>query len=243
VRRVLAAIDSGASSPGVLAVTRELCLLFDAEMDAVHVVEGGDEAARELARRAGVGLRLLRGDPESVLATESDAPGVVAVVAGTRGARHGRRPAGHVALALAASVSKLLVLVPLDGRRESALAVRDLLLAAAERQVEVDVLHVHAGDDLPPFDDHSTYGVEAWKREFVARHCPPEAGVGAHTRVGIPEEEVLGLASERSSDLVVLAWGRDLSPDRARIVREALKRAVVPVALVPRSAYVGGLGV
>jgi nucleotide-binding universal stress UspA family protein len=248
VGRVLAAIDATPAGRAVLGVAPRIGALFDADVDAVHVLENGGGAARAMAEEARIPLRCREGSVEEVLTLEGAAPDVEAIVIGTRGAQFGRRPAGHVALHLSGALPRPLVLVPpesatdyrlarilvpLDGSVGASESVRGLLAAASERNLDVEVLHVRDEAHLPAYEDHPRYEIQAWADEFVARHCPPESQVRLQVRVGVPAEEILRVAGESRVDLVVLGWSQDLTGDRGPVVREVLKRSVVPIVLLP----------
>ena len=107
----------------------------------------------------------------AALAEAGRAPEVVAVVLGARGVRSGRRPAGHVALELALSLPKPLVvvppdarlrkglrriLVPLNGRRTTAVALAETLMLASGQEIELVVLHVYDEEHDPALQRSTT---------------------------------------------------------------------------------------
>jgi len=108
---VLACIDNSAAARPVLALARALAPLFDAEVEAVHVVEDG-ETAREAARAFDVKIHTLHGDVVEALADAIREENVVAAVVGARGRPKGPRPAGHVALELAERADAPVLVVP-----------------------------------------------------------------------------------------------------------------------------------
>ncbi len=246
--KVIAALDNSAAARPVLATAAALARLLDAELEAVHVIEDGGTTARAVAEAAGVALRTLEGPELGRLVAACQEAEVSAVVAGTRGTPAGRRPAGHVALALIRALSKPVVvvppqastpprlgriLVPLDGTRQTAAALRSTIELARAPDTEVVVLHVLGAPSLPLFSDQPQHEAEVWTREFLARFCPCPDDVRLEVRVGLAEEAVLRVAAEVGADLIALGWSRDLSPGRAKVVRDALHRSDVPILLVP----------
>jgi nucleotide-binding universal stress UspA family protein len=245
---VVAAIDNTAAARPVLAAAAAFANLLDAEVEAVHAREDGERMARAAAEAAGVPLRTLPAPVVAALQEEAGTADVAAVVVGARAHRVGRRPAGHVALRLAASLPKPLVvvppdariagafasiLVPLNGTRTTAAALAETLALARQHELDVTVLHVHELASLPLFTDQPQHELRAWAQEFLQRHCTHPEQVRLVTRVGLPGQHLLALADEIESDLIALGWAQDLTEGRAAVVREALERSRVPVLLVP----------
>ena len=52
-------------------------------------------------------------------------------------------------------------------------------------------------------------------------------------RLGVPADDVVAVADETGSNLIVLAWSQDLAPGRARVVSETLAHTDIPVLLLP----------
>jgi nucleotide-binding universal stress UspA family protein len=103
---------------------------------------------------------------------------------------------------------------------------------ATRADIEVVVVHVSDEASIPRFSDQLQHETEAFASEFVSRHCP-EGEVRLDLRVGVPGERVVAVCDEEHSDLVALAWSRNLAPGRARVVRHVLEHSRVPVLLVP----------
>ena len=245
---ILAAIDNSAAARPVLAVATALGDLLGLEVEALHAREDGERGARAAAEAAGVPLSSTTEAVVPALVKAGSSKRVVGVVLGARGADTGRRPAGHVALELALSLPKMLVvvppaapvpseirriLVPLNGRRTTAVALAETLMLASRQEVELVVLHVHDEESLPLFTDQRQHELDSWAQEFLRRHCPYPENVRVEVRIGIPGENVLKVAEETSADLIALGWSQDLSPGRAAVVREVLERSTIPVLLVP----------
>lgn len=254
MNKVLAEIDNSAAARPVLAVARALADILSVDVEAVHVREDGDRNVRAAAEAAGIGLRSLSRPVVEALAEAGRAPDVVAVVLGARRVRSGRRPAGHVALELALSLPKPLVvvppdarlrgglrriLVPLNGSRTTAVALAETLMLASSQEIELVVLHVHDAGTIPLFSDQRQHELESWGREFLCRHCPYPERVRLEVRIGSPGENVLQVAEETSSDMIALGWSQDLGAGHAAVVRAVLERSPVPVLLVPVGAEYG----
>jgi hypothetical protein len=250
-RRIVAAIDGAGLSSCVLATAAAATAMFDASVEAVHVVEAGPEAARarHSAADAGVVLHELTGPVLPSLVSYVTSPNVVVVVAGASTGPSADRPLGKHALALIAGAQRPMiivpvgatvgarlhrVLVPLDASsqtREALTEVVDLVRAAG---VDVIALHVHPYHALPMFTDQPQHEVPAWSDEFLRRYWPGSTQLPRLLhRVGVPSDEIAGALKETGADLLVLAWNRDLSPGRARIVARALRESKTPLLLLP----------
>ena len=215
-------------------------------VEALHVREDGDWRAAAAARAAGVVLREVTDPTAESLVQAAEDREVSALVLGARGFPVGQHPAGHVALEVITSLKKPLVvvppevrlpirlrrtLVPLDGTRVTAAALRETIELVCGSDVEVVALHVFDRESPPPFADQPQHELEAWGREFLARYC--RHGVRLEARVGVAGEHVLEVAAEVDADMIALGWAQDLSPGHAAVVREVLARSRVPVLLVP----------
>ncbi len=249
--RVLAAIDNSPAARSVLAAASSLAAFLDAEVEAVHAREDGDRTARAAAAAHGVRFFTVEDDVVPALLAAGEEPDVAAMVLGARAVGGGRRPAGHVALELAVSLPKPLVvvspdarvpgdlrriLVPLNGDQITAAALAETMELASDRALEIVVLHVHDYASVPAFTDQPQHEFEAWTKEFARRHCPHPENVRLEVRAGVPGEHVLQVAEETGADMIALGWSQELSEGRATVVRNALERSTVPVLLVPVGA-------
>jgi Universal stress protein family len=130
---------------------------------------------------------------------------------GSTGPQRRPPPRGHVALQLAATLPKPLlvvppqaaapktlnrVLVPLDAEPTTAAALAETLELACRHQLELVVLHVHDHASLPAFSDQPQHELAAWSEEFLRRHCPNPDLVRLEVRVGAPGQHVLSVAEE-----------------------------------------------
>ena len=246
--KILAAIDNSAAARPVLAVAAAVADLLDVDVEALHVREDGDRNARAAATAAGVPLRSVTKPVIGALVEAGRSPQVVGVVLGARGVEAGRRPAGHVALELALSLPKPLVivppdaatsgelrriLVPLDGERKTAAALAETMMLASRRGLEVVALHVHDHASIPLFSDQRQHELEAWTQEFLRRHCPHPGRVRLEVRMGVPGQHVLKVVEDTHADMLALGWSQDLGTGHAAVVREVLERSSVPVLLIP----------
>jgi nucleotide-binding universal stress UspA family protein len=247
---VIAAIDNSAAARPVLSAALEVARVLGAEVEAIHVPEAGGSTAEDAARTAGIVFRTVSGPVASGIVDAAEGSAVEAVVLGSRASVGGPRPAGHIALEVAARIRKPVVivppetspdyrlhrvLVPMPGDPASSATLERAIGLAEGAKIEVIILHVHDMDSLPSFEDQAQHETAAWAQEFVARWAPivdPDQ-VRMEVRVGAPSEEIVEAVHELEADLVVLGWAQDLTGGRAAVVRAVLGRAPVPVALVP----------
>jgi nucleotide-binding universal stress UspA family protein len=259
-RRIVAAIDGAALSSGVIAIASAAAPMFDANVEAVHVVEAEPAAsqARQIAADAGVTYHALTGPVLPTLVTYLTSPGVAVVVAGASNGRRADVLLGRCALALAAAAQRPMiiapvrakvgatlhrVLVPLDASSLTRAALKETVELARAARVEVVALHVHPYHALPMFTDQPQHELPAWSDEFLRRYWPGSTPLPRLLhRVGVPADEIARAMDETDADMLVLAWSRDLSPGRARIVARALResRPVLLLPIQPQRATVEG---
>lgn len=162
----------------VLATTGALAAALHADAEALHVGDAPPDGAGELAREAGVPLRVEHGDPVTTIARAVDDPAVSIAVVGIRD-DGGPAAGGHVALAVIARSSKPVVvvpprgamtkldrlLVPLDGPTDPrALTVVTADLVAGAR-VTIVALHVFDAAHAPPIFDRPEHDIDVWAGE------------------------------------------------------------------------------
>lgn len=246
---VLAAIDDGPAAASVLRAAQAMGVTLGTDVRAVHVREGSGDSAETAALRVGVPVRTLGGDPvEAIIAAGAD-PAVTMVVVGARSQRGGKHPAGHVAEAIMVHTAKPVlvvppdavlpsagrvgrILAPLDGSAEASGAVVGTLRRLADAGVDVVAVHVFRPATIPRFWDHAGHAEQNWTAEFLARSSiAPE--VTLHLRTGDVAGTALHLAGDEGVDLIVLGWSQDLHGDRARVVRDIVGHATIPVLLAP----------
>ena len=250
---LLAAIDDSDAARPVVEVAQRLARLLGAPLELVHVGDKGvGLVATEVAEAAGLPLGVRSGDVATVLIAEARERHPLAFVIGARGRHGGASPAGHIALELVQSLECPVVVVPphaadrplrrvlvaVEGDGESK-TLRGLFERIGTRSTpDVIALHVLEPNDLPMFADSPALEAEAFGREFMTRVATgivsDPAAVQLETRVGLAPDEMREAVRELDADLVVMSWNRDLSKGRARLVREMLAEASVPLVLLPR---------
>lgn len=122
------------------------------------------------------------------------------------------------------------VLVPLDGRAETAASVAGMAGRLRAGGVEVVAVHVFVSTTVPAFWDQAAHSHASWTAEFLRRNLPGARDLGL--RRGEPAEEVLAEAAASGIDLLLLGWSQNLVEGKAQIVRECLLHGSVPVLLV-----------
>lgn len=244
--RIIAAIDNSAASGPVLDMALAIAPLFGAGVGAVHVGEDGARTARAVAERVNVPFEALPGDPLTRIAALAARHDTVAVAIGARRTPGGRRPAGHLALAVADRTDKPVIVVApeahpptrvrrvLVGLEGTPSKTRRLSRAIelVDTEVEVVVLHVDDYGSIPPFTNHGGHETEAYAREFLARHCPGVPVDRLELRIGDPVEEILAVSEAVGADLVALGWPQGREPAGGVVARSVLSRSHMPLLLV-----------
>jgi nucleotide-binding universal stress UspA family protein len=249
VTQILAAIDNSPAARPVIDTAVWLGRLLGVSVAALHVREDGVETASAIAATRHLTVNVVEGDTVNALIDAIAVPDVLLGVVGARGAPSGRRPAGHVALAVAQAVAKPLIVVPpesvcpaaaasgqilvaVDDAPESGAAAREAARMFAGSDAKVVLLHVFEAATVPRFWDQAHHAGQSWSREFLARRLH-RADTNLELRSGAPGVSVLEVADEDSADLIVLSWAQDLSIGRAKTVQDVLTRSRVPVLLMP----------
>ena len=114
--KIIAAIDNSGASGPVVAMARALASALDGRLEVLHVIEDGAETAGAVAHAGGMPLRTLVGDPLALLSLEMGKEDASVLVIGGRSRSSGRRPAGHLPMALATQSDRPIVVVPPDFR-------------------------------------------------------------------------------------------------------------------------------
>lgn len=246
---ILAAIDDSAAAQPVLATALAIAPLLDAHVRAVHVAPAGSDGhtTQAAAHAVNIPLTLVQGDPFEQIVRLVDSDDVVAVVLGARARPTGRRPAGHLALALASVIVKPVVMVPPEARPPARIRrvlvamegtnhkARDLLQVielGAAAELELVVVHVNDEESIPSFCDQVQYETEAYAKEFLARYLPRAPEAQLHLRVGVPVDEILAAADELAPDLLAIGWPQTDDPARGDVARELVNRSRLPLLLV-----------
>jgi nucleotide-binding universal stress UspA family protein len=246
--RVIAAIDRSDTSKPVVIMARAVADALEASVDVVHVVEDDEESVHPLTLAKRPPVRRLSGDPVVVLALMAADEDVVALVIGARANSGGRRPAGHVAMALARMTDKPVVVVPpgshppehlrtavvaMKGTPGKTRALQRSIEISARAGLEIVVVHVHDEDSVPSFSDQVQHETEAYAKEFFSRHSiggTPQMRL--ELRLGVPAIEVLDAVESAQAELVAVGWPRSEDPRRGAVAKEILERSPVPVLLV-----------
>jgi nucleotide-binding universal stress UspA family protein len=251
---ILAALDDSEIAGAVVDTARRLGALLEVPVEAIHVQERGGDDGRVCARvaeSAGVPLRVRAGEVGEALRSDVRERGATMLVIGARRPGADAAPTGHVTLDVVQTVDCTIVVVPpghedrpvrrvlvaVEGDGESR-GLRGLFRHLGDRSApEVIAVHVIEPSALPPFADSPVLEAEAFEREFGIRAAgnvlPDKSRVRFELRVGEAPDALREAVIELDADLVVLAWHRDLSRGHARMVREMVERAPVPVVLVP----------
>jgi nucleotide-binding universal stress UspA family protein len=246
--RILAFVDNSVAARRVFEAAGALSPVFEATVDAVHVVEDGSASVTAIMADLGARLRVLHGEPIAEIIAASREPDVAAVVIGARDLPTASHPIGHVARALAdAAIVPVLmvspesslrtppgrVLVAMKGTPRQARRLRSVMHTAADANLEVVVIHVDDPATIPPFSDQVQHESEAYAREFLRRFAPELPNARLENRVGIPADEILRVARERHPDLLAVGWSSSELPDRGGVALAVLARSPVPVLLTP----------
>ena len=247
---VLAAIDDSAATAPVIHSAQWFAALLDLDVRAVYVSDDDERrTACLVADAAGICLETRRGDPVRAIRAAAAEPEVRALVVGARRLPGHKSPAGHVALdligcatkpilvvspdALLPRTDRLRVLAPLDEYAGSASALRGFLEEIKHPELELVLLRVFDPEHAPRFDDHGRHD-DALIESIVHHGADTEsARTRIEMRVGFPASTILDVERGLAADLVVLAWGCDLSGDRASVIKRLLTDARTTLLLLP----------
>lgn len=142
------------------------------------------------------------------------------------------------------------LLLPLDGAPSSAAVTHPALELADRAEAEVDLVFVadrgrspqEPGTlTAPRYLDQPQHEWPAWVAEFLSRfgtalgHRAAGPSTRIFLRAGRPADEILRLALERDSDLIVLGWRGRMDSDHGRVAQEVLRMAPCPVLLLRTS--------
>jgi hypothetical protein len=250
MRTTIAAVDDSPALHAVACAAATIAARIGTRVVGIHVLEEGSPDADVLRSRCGFDVEVEAGTPVERLRAAIDAADVELAVVGSRDTEDPRAPVGHVALALAESITKPMLVVPptaitdrwkvdrallpLDGDPHTSEQVRDLVERLVRSGVEVVATHVFDAAHVPRWGDDFGHELEAFRHEFLTRHSP--ASTGLIVSHGAIWDAVVACAGRVEADLVVLAWSQRLAPGRAAVVRAALTNPALPVLLLPDAA-------
>jgi len=156
------------------------------------------------------------------------------------------------------------MLLPLDGTPSTAAALTPVGQLARCIDAELDIVlvgeaHPHvaglerlyAAQPAPPAPEHGAMRAplyvdqphhewQAFSQEFLERfvstfgRCPAEVRAQFHLGAGEPASEILRIAAELASELLVLVWHGDLSERHGSVFREVVRNAPCPVLVLRR---------
>ena len=245
--KIIAAIDNSAASGPVVAMAHAVASALDAPLEVLHVIEDGAETARAVAQAGGMQLRTLVGDPLAMLSLAMEKEDASILVMGARSRPSGRRPAGHLPMALATHSDRPIVVVPpdfcppehlttvvvaMEGTPGKARALRRNVELSISAGGQVVVLHVEGKNDIPSFSDQMQHETEAYAKEFLARHKVTASGIRLELRIGDPAAEVLSAIETDGADLVAVGWPHSDNANRGAVARVILERSPIPVLLM-----------
>lgn len=244
---ILAAVDDSPAAAPVLATAAAIAPVFGAEVRAVEVSDAVGRTAHAAGEAVNIPVSAVRGDPLTEISRLAADDDVVAVVLGARDRIRGPKPMGHLALSLANTSPKPVIIVPPGARpparvRRALLALkgttrsrrhlqRAVALAAAS-DLEVVVVHVDDEDSIPSFTDQVQYDTELYATEFLARYAPGVMNARMEMRMGIPADEILQTIDEVHPDILAIGWPQSDDPARGAAARDVLNRSPIPVLLV-----------
>jgi hypothetical protein len=104
-----------------------------------------------------------------------------------------------------------------------------MLLRALEKVVgtrpALTVLHMVADAAIPAFEDQPGLALEARERAFRRRTGARHGQVKLRFATGSAADVIIATTEESGADLIVMAWGQNLSPVRAKVVQAVLERS------------------
>ena len=234
-RKVLAAVDNSLAGNPVLVTARALARVLGARVEGIYVAADSEPPPHEAAAAVGVPLRVVTGPVVERLAEAGCAEDTVAMVIGARSRPTSPHALGSTALAVLASATKPVVVVPPVGRIAPritrVLVPLDRVSASLGPISPIDSVE---GMNLEVVGLH--VGVDEVKdvKEMLSRFLP--SGIGSirlESRAGKREELVPSVADELDCDLIAFAWAPEVAISREELVRGAQERSPLPIMLVP----------
>lgn len=211
-------------------------------------VRQGIDDMRATAHACGVAYReIVDIDPITSLQRECARADVVAAALGVRNHPGRPRPAGHLALALANTTDRPVLLVPpewpgAEHIRRAVIAMKGTLHNAVSLEravaltagVDIDVVVVHVDDEtsIPMFSDQVQHETAAYTDEFLKRYVPGAPRARLELRVGAIADEILGVVESERPDILAVGWPHSDAPGRGTVARDLVDRCEVPILLV-----------
>lgn len=235
-RKVVAAVDSSLAGNPVLVTARALARVLGARVEGIYVAADRESPPRDAAAAVGVPLRVVTGPVVERLAEAGCAEDTVALVIGARSRPTSPHALGSTALAVLASATKPVVVVPPVGRIAPRITRVLVPLEGVSASLgpispidpgegmNLEVVGLHVGADE----------VEGAEDELLNRYLP--SGIGSirlERRPGKREELVPAVADELGCDLIAFAWAPEVAISREELVRSAQERSPLPIMLVP----------
>jgi nucleotide-binding universal stress UspA family protein len=243
---IIAAIDNSPAARPVVLTAVALAPVFGTTVEAVHVAEDGCMTARACAEALGVPFQRLEGDAFTRLTEVMAEDWVAALVVGVRSLPNKRR-SGHLAIALASTLDKPVVVVPpqaqpvavihsvllgIEGTPSKARALKRVVTIATGADLRLTVVHVDDAASIPSFSDQTQHETEAYAREFLARHVSGAPDAELELRIGDPAEQILGLAETLAPEMIAVGWPHSADPTRGLVAKTVVDYSRVPVMLV-----------
>ena len=247
--RALVAVNDSPTLPGTMRAARVLTSVLDIDLTAVHVRAPASRDRSPIGDRVDLPVQLVSGEVIEQLLAALDVADVELGIVGAHDRRDDLAPLGHVARGLAQRTGTPLLVVPpasglacgdrlrrallpLDGQLRTTGRVAALVRRLQAAGIDIVVTHVLEADHLPAHVDDPAHTLDAWQREFAARHLVP--GQQVQLRRGHAWEAIPACAQECGADLVVLAWSQHTEVGRGEVVRAVLVDPHLPVLLLPR---------
>lgn len=138
------------------------------------------------------------------------------------------------------------ILLPHDGGRAADVAIAPAAWIARATGAELSIVEVSApcvaspaepgAFPTPRYVDQAQHEWSSWTEEVLARFARlcPDGALKARLQVlgGDPGREILKVAADQSTDLIVVAWQGAWSAERARTLKAIVRAAPCPVMVV-----------
>jgi nucleotide-binding universal stress UspA family protein len=269
-------VDGSPESLRALPLARTIAVQLHCVPQVVHVA-AAPLPIREARTKLGldapelkeVTIRLPVGEPAECILEEAARPEVQLLVMTTVAAGDPERELGNIAMRVALGTSRPILgmrpevghdpsavappiyrlLLPLDGSRSTASALRPVTSLARRLGASIDVLYVvpplsgpseqERGSIVAPrYLDQPQHEWSTWANELKDRllvECAgvsPAAHIPVHVQRGEPGEEIVRFARQGRYDAIVLVRESRLEPGRAATLREIIQRSPCPLLVV-----------